>query len=134
MNSNMSNNIELTIGRANARRADILIEGDTISALHAKIGIDEKDKYWIIDTNSKNGTYILNKGVKVSNVKTYLTPGDILSLGGVEVTFGYLNNYIANNFYIEENEESDSTIEMIRCTYCGSPTPKYKPCIKCGKG
>ncbi len=71
---------EIIIGRS--PDCDVVISDSTVSAHHAKL--TKKEENWIIeDLNSTNGTFVDNE--KIS--KSYLTGGEIIRLGKVELRF-----------------------------------------------
>lgn len=66
---------ERTIGRS--AEADILIEHETASRKHARI-IVEGNRVFIVDLNSRNGTFLNGKPVKE---RVEIKPGDAIALG-----------------------------------------------------
>lgn len=125
---------EFTIGRDNARKADILLPGSTISALHAKIGIDSSGRVWIADTGSRNGTELISMGIKrsIGSTPEYVKSGAILAFGGVEYSIDKLFALLPS-IPPQPTPNNNSTQAWIRCTHCGSVTFPGKPCIKCGQ-
>ncbi len=54
-------NLAWSIGRLNTEKADILIDNDTVTKVHATLNLFQ-GKYYLIDNESKNGTYIQSSG------------------------------------------------------------------------
>lgn len=52
----------LIIGRE--QPADIVISDDEVSRRHAML-VTDNERWWLIDLNSKNGTYVRNKRIQV---------------------------------------------------------------------
>lgn len=69
----------ISIGRQNA---DVLINDNTVSRLHALI-ISENGNYFLQDNNSTNGTFVNGRRVSQSP----LSPGDLIRLGNIEMKF-----------------------------------------------
>ena len=87
----------MTIGRG--ERASILIEDPEklINPVHVGIRKDEKGQYWVIDNDSKNGTYIFSKGQYKQVTKWALCNGDVFALcynpaKGPYLTFQFKND------------------------------------------
>ena len=62
---------------------DIQINKDFVSKKHARITL-QKNRYWLEDLKSLNGTYLNNKPLKKSAA---LTEGDNLTVGGIPFKF-----------------------------------------------
>src|SRR5262245_38199436 len=76
----------LTIGQGDA--ADIQVDDGGLSHLHCGI-YRQGDKVWVLDENSKNGSYV--NGKPVSAIGTPLKDGDEITLGDyttIVVTLG----------------------------------------------
>lgn len=125
---------EFTIGREDARSADILLPGNTISSIHAKIGIDATGRLWIADNGSRNGTELLSMGMsrKIGSTPEYVNSGDSLIFGGVEYSVDKLFSLLPN-LSPQPVVRDEVTQATIRCRHCGSPTPAGRACIKCGR-
>ncbi|KAI3639800.1 hypothetical protein MIR68_002114 [Amoeboaphelidium protococcarum] len=69
------------------RKADIVLEYEYISSLHAAIEICEHN-YWLQDLNSTNGTYI-GQDVQPQKAKRYyqIKDGDMFRLGRMDIQF-----------------------------------------------
>ncbi|TCT11645.1 pSer/pThr/pTyr-binding forkhead associated (FHA) protein [Natranaerovirga pectinivora] len=66
-------------------QVDYVIDSDTISRLHAKI-IYNNNSYYIIDINSRNGTFL--NGMRLDSQKEYLlNNGDEIKFCNIKVTF-----------------------------------------------
>jgi hypothetical protein len=70
----------LSIGRGLDN--DIILEDTRVSRHHAQLRYKTR-RFWVSDMNSTNGTYI--NGERISEAD--LRHGDVLSLGGLELTF-----------------------------------------------
>ena len=129
----------LSIGRIDARSADILLPGGTISAKHAEIYIDNRGSLLISDLGSSNGTEIIRHGqiLKVSSSTISLLPSDIVSFGGEKFSVDELLSKqpkaSASQKVVSPNHKNlMSGKKMIRCTTCGSVTPQGRACVECG--
>ncbi|GMQ57664.1 DUF6382 domain-containing protein [Vallitalea sediminicola] len=72
------------IGKLDSQ-VDYIVENSSVSRIHCKI-INEDEKYYIIDLNSKNGTY-LDEERLVSNKKYQLHDGTHVAISNCEYTF-----------------------------------------------
>ncbi|MCT4688710.1 DUF6382 domain-containing protein [Vallitalea sp.] len=79
----ISNN-PFIIGKLDSQ-VDYIIENSSVSRMHCKI-IEEDGQYYIIDLNSKNGTY-LDKERLVSNKRYQLHDGTHVAISNCEYTF-----------------------------------------------
>jgi pSer/pThr/pTyr-binding forkhead associated (FHA) protein len=70
----------LTLGRG--LNNDIILEDTRVSRHHAQLRYKTR-RFWVTDLNSTNGTYV--NGERIS--ETDLRHGDVVSLGGLELTF-----------------------------------------------
>jgi pSer/pThr/pTyr-binding forkhead associated (FHA) protein len=70
----------LTLGRG--LNNDIILEDTRVSRHHAQLRYKTR-RFWVTDLNSTNGTYV--NGERISEVD--LRHGDVVSLGGLELTF-----------------------------------------------
>ncbi len=129
----------LSIGRADARSADILLPGGTISAKHAEIYIDDRGSLMISDLGSSNGTEIIRHGqtLKVSSITISLLPSDIVSLGGKNFSVDDLLSKqsqasVSQKAVLPNKNNNILGKKMIRCTSCGSVTPQGSACVECG--
>lgn len=66
-------------------QVDYIMENSSVSRIHCKI-IEEKDQYYIIDLNSKNGTF-LDEEPLVSNKEYPLYDGSQISISNCTYTF-----------------------------------------------
>lgn len=128
-----------SLGRLDARKADILLPGDTISARHAEIYVDSRGSLLISDLGSSNGTAIIRSGktLSVSSGTIALLPSDIVSLGGNKFSVDeLLAKQPAASAPAHKASSSDRASvpgqKMIRCSSCGSVTPQGSPCVECG--
>jgi len=129
----------LSIGRADARSADILLPGGTISAKHAEIYIDNKGSLLISDLGSSNGTEIIRHGQKLNVLSSTISllPSDIVSLGGKNFSVDELLSKqsqasVSRKVVLPNKKNNISGKKMIRCTTCGSVTPQGSACVECG--
>lgn len=70
----------LTVGRG--LNNDIILEDTRVSRHHAQLRYKTR-RFWLTDLNSTNGTYINGERI----LESALRDGDIISLGGLELTF-----------------------------------------------
>ena len=70
-----------SIGRLETNKCDILLQGQSISGVHATLNFLD-GKFYIIDNNSTNGTYINRNSYKSSaTIHTEIYPTDIIYFG-----------------------------------------------------
>lgn len=62
---------------------DVVLEDVRVSRHHAQLRYKAR-KFWVTDKGSTNGTFVNNNRV---NIEAELKDGDIISLGGMELTF-----------------------------------------------
>jgi hypothetical protein len=79
------------IGKLNGQ-VDYIIKNSSVSRIHCKI-IKEEDTYYIIDLNSKNGTY-LDEERLISNRKYQLYDGSRITISNCDYTFEMEGLYI----------------------------------------
>lgn len=70
----------LTVGRG--LNNDIILEDTRVSRHHAQLRYKAR-RFWVTDLNSTNGTYINGERISEADLRN----GDVLSLGGLELTF-----------------------------------------------
>ncbi len=70
----------LTLGRG--LNNDVILEDTRVSRHHAQLRYKTR-RFWVTDLNSTNGTYINGERVSEADLRN----GDVLSLGGLELTF-----------------------------------------------
>lgn len=70
----------LTIGRGLDN--DIILEDTRVSRQHAQLRYKTR-RFWVTDLQSTNGTYINGERISEADLRN----GDVLSLGGLELTF-----------------------------------------------
>lgn len=70
----------LTVGRG--LNNDIILEDTRVSRHHAQLRYRSR-RFWITDLSSTNGTYVNGEPVE----EQALRDGDVISLGGLEITF-----------------------------------------------
>ncbi len=128
-----------SIGRIDARRADILLSGNTISAKHAEISIDNGGSLSINDLGSSNGTIIVRneKSINVSRNVMPLLSSDIVSLGGKKFSVDEILAKQPASAMPKQKPSAfdnvfDSGKKMMRCPACGSVTPLGHACVECG--
>ncbi|KAI3636382.1 hypothetical protein MIR68_005734 [Amoeboaphelidium protococcarum] len=90
------------------RKADIVLEYEYISSLHAAIEICEHN-YWLQDLNSTNGTYI-GKDVQPQKAKRYyqIKDGDMFRLGRMEMQFKLVSASSSMEQALAEMESNSS--------------------------
>lgn len=79
------NNFPFIIGKL-SERVDFVLDDKSVSRIHLKIDIDEKDKFLIEDLNSKNGTYI-NEIRLNPYEKRYIEIGDKITIAALDYIF-----------------------------------------------
>jgi len=73
-----------SIGRLDSNRCDILLQGDSISSVHATLNF-QNGRFFVIDNDSTNGTYIIRDNQKYSITEhTEIYPSDIVLFGQSE--------------------------------------------------
>lgn len=70
----------LTIGRGLSN--DIILEDTRVSRHHAQLRYRSR-RFWVADVGSTNGTFVNGEAIEERS----LNDGDVISLGGLEVTF-----------------------------------------------
>jgi pSer/pThr/pTyr-binding forkhead associated (FHA) protein len=73
---------ETLVGRIDS--ADLLLEDFTVSRLHARFILGDKDEVFLEDLDSREGTWVNSVGVKGP---VLLKDGDKIAFGDVVVTF-----------------------------------------------
>jgi len=139
-----------SIGRAEADKSDILISGDTISAVHASLNY-LNGKFYIIDNTSRNGSYIIRDNKKIVLTKhVELLATDSIVFGATEVSFHELLSYsskskpqniselgfiTSKNKIINKSETPPVIInkntKKIRCMDCMRPIMSNVKCPSC---
>ena len=85
-----------SIGRLDAKKCDILLDGDTISGVHASLNY-LNGKFYLIDTKSKNGSYLIRNGEKILlNEYKEVLPHDSIVFGASEFAFDDLLSFSNN--------------------------------------
>jgi hypothetical protein len=145
------------IGRTAANSGHILLNDETISGNHATLNYQD-GKYYLIDNNSRNGTFLVYKNETILLNQHYeVRPEDEIYFGkkrcflkeiillsqlkkGVESSELIIldGNYEPNSepeISIEKVIESEVPIQKskrIRCLECTSPIFSHEACPKCG--
>lgn len=79
-----------SIGRRDADRCDVLLDGDTISAVQASLNYMD-GKFYLIDNMSRNGSYLIRGSNKILLDKhTEVLPNDAIIFGASEFSFDEL--------------------------------------------
>lgn len=78
----------LTIGRS--KRADIRLEDETVSRLHAELTLTSQGRCYLTDRNSLRGTHVLRNGEWIPLRQGYVDSNARLRLGKCEVALGDL--------------------------------------------
>ncbi len=79
------NNFPFIIGKL-SERVDYVLDNKSVSRIHLKIDIDEKNKFLVEDLNSKNGTYINEIRLKPYE-KRYIEIGDKITIAASDYIF-----------------------------------------------
>jgi pSer/pThr/pTyr-binding forkhead associated (FHA) protein len=69
-----------TVGRRSQN--DITLKDKSVSRQHCRLDVEGK-RYWLVDNDSHNGTYVNGRRVQ----RTLLYTGDVIVLGKVELRF-----------------------------------------------
>lgn len=150
-----------SIGRADAMKADILLDGDTISGIHASLNY-LNGKFYLIDNQSRNGSYLLRNNRKKTLVEyTEIIPKDLIVFGASEFSFDDIiafslkrqgrsiqslsiireNSRLQNNSTLEDISKIDNSKEeksdvivskKTRCMDCMKPIISNLVCPACG--
>ncbi len=125
---------EFTIGRKNAGYADILLEGSTISGIHANIAIDDSRGFKIWDTDSRNGTWVISRGQKrkIGSSPVFVSHSDVLKFGEEH----YNADIIISNVPSPSREPKPNIVSnqaVKSCRHCGTVTAIGQACIECGR-
>ncbi|MFO7822250.1 MAG: FHA domain-containing protein [Lentisphaeria bacterium] len=93
---------DTTVGRAH--ECTISIQNDTeISRFHCSVHRHVDGTYWVIDTASKNGTFL--NGKRILNEEVQLKPGDIVRVGGTNLKFTKVSAYDTGAAFQEAEED-----------------------------
>lgn len=129
---------KISLGRDDAGKADILLQGSTISAIHAELHIDYNGTLLIRDLGSSNGTSILRNGniINVLSQSIPLVSSDILYFGdksfSMEKLLSKLPKDRNSSSFSVPTPQNGIFGKMIRCLTCGSVTPAGSTCKECG--
>jgi len=115
-------NIVWSIGRRDSKRCDILLDGNTISKVHASLNY-MNGKFYLIDNMSTNGSYLIRNGANIIlSTHTELFPDDIIVFGANRFSFDDL---------LEGTTQSKGREVRVLTISSGQnlnkPTPKPKP-------
>ncbi len=111
-----------SIGRRDVGRCDILLDGSTISGVHASLNYMD-GKFYLIDNMSRNDSYLIRNGVKIALEKhTEILPNDAIVFGASEFGFDELLEGTSRSRGREVRVLSVSSGRDI-----SKPTPKPKP-------
>jgi len=123
------------IGRDDAKYGHILLDEDTVSSNHATLNY-QNGKFYLIDNNSRNGTFLIYKNETILLNQHYEVRLDD------ELYFGkkrcFLNEIVAYA-KLKKGVESSELIILDGNYYANSNTPQKieevtKPDVKIGKG
>ena len=70
-----------TVGR-DSSRADIVLEGETVSGEHAHVQF-EQGQFYVYDLASTNGTFVNNRRIQ----RQMLMDGDVVRFGSTQLVF-----------------------------------------------
>ena len=141
-----------SLGRTDADCCDILLSGETISAVHASLNFLQ-GKFYLSDNGSSNGTQIKRNGqfIKVSD-HIEIWPSDTLLFGQSEYSLDDLIDFSAqakghdiqqltivqgkatalNKAVSIDPQPLNSAIGKIRCYECSTIIAQNAPCPECG--
>ena len=127
-----------TIGRKSAGKAEVLLFGDTISARHAELSVDDRGTLHLCDIGSSNGTKVIRNGkeVVVSSTPISLLSSDIVGFGkerfDVDTLLAKIPAQQRAVVPLTGIAEAGTERKMRRCPACGCVTPIGGTCIECG--
>lgn len=140
-----------SIGRKGAGRSDVLLEGETISGVHASLNY-LAGKFYLIDNKSRNGSYLIRNKQKLNlSEYTEIFPSDIIVFGASEFSFDDMLNYsskskgraitrlsiiescqpIATTFIPEKLIQEKPTTQKVRCIDCMAVILADEICPSC---
>ena len=91
-----------TVGRSD--ECTIKIENDTeVSRIHCSIQQYSDGSYWLIDTASKNGTFL--NGNRLLNDEAKLKSGDVIRVGMTKLLFSESSRYDTTAVFKEAEKE-----------------------------
>ena len=124
-------NREWSIGRKESNLCDVLLEDETISSKHAFLRY-EQGKFYIIDTKSLNGTFLLRSSYKIEVTKAEeIFPNDHVIFGNKIVPFSELLDLTINKEVEDELPQPKKEGKKIRCMECFKPILSNEICPSC---
>jgi pSer/pThr/pTyr-binding forkhead associated (FHA) protein len=120
-----------SIGRKSSGKADILLDDQTVSSLHAYFKFSGGN-FSIQDISSTNGTFVQRGGSKERVVTKELRPGDIIYFGKYKLSLDELIS-LANKPVAEVKNEAKKQELRSESRPTGAKQPRKKQkCIECG--
>ena len=95
--------VTLTLGRG--QLADIKLEDDSVSRIHAEITRSDKGHYYLIDCNSTRGTYMKQNNAWQPHNQGYVNEQNVLKVGEFEVAMALVVDHFEN--FVNLNSHSD---------------------------
>jgi pSer/pThr/pTyr-binding forkhead associated (FHA) protein len=92
-----------TIGRETS--CDLVIEHTTASRLHARVELAEDGSVWVVDADSRNGTFLNRNDASIRIHKVTLCVGDRIRFGDHEVPLQYLTAVFGRRANIRLGEQ-----------------------------
>lgn len=133
----MSQERSFVIGKN--RSCDIVLGDESVSRQHAELLVLPDGKFFLTDTDSKNGTYILQGKKFIKIRKSSVTPSDIIRFGACKMAMKDILEYIHLKFVPLRNKEPSKKVNnkvvgdiILRCVHCASPKKEGEICEVCG--
>jgi len=149
-----------SIGRTSANCTHILLDNDTISSNHATLNY-QNGKYYLVDNNSLNGTFLIDKNEKIYLNQHYevrledelyfaekrYVVSEIVNMAnsteGIQTSeliildrdFSRNKHEDSNQQPLIETKEQNHKVgkgKRIRCSLCTTPIFSDQVCPKCG--
>jgi pSer/pThr/pTyr-binding forkhead associated (FHA) protein len=119
------------IGRKSIAKADILFNEETISAKHAVLKFED-GKFFIIDNNSTNGSYVVRNDMKVS-LKNFMEvlPSDFFVFGNYKLSSDELISKAIQDDPDNMAKQEKTSGKIIRCAECFNPIDSNDICPSC---
>ena len=92
-----------TIGRETS--CDLVIEDATVSRQHASIELSEDGSVWVVDADSRNGSFLNRNDAWIRFCKVTLCVGDRIRLGDYEVPLQQLTSVFGKRANVKLGEQ-----------------------------
>jgi len=94
--------VTLTLGRGH--QADIKLEDDSVSRVHAEITRTDQGRYYLIDRNSTRGTYVRQNNAWQQHTQGYVSQQDVLKMGDMEVAMAQVAGHF-ESYFMSQSEQ-----------------------------